>query len=452
MFNQLSDNLEGVFKKLRGHGKLSEKNISDALREIRLALLEADVEFSVAKDFIARVKEKALGEEVLKSIKPGQQIVKIFHDELAGLLGGDQAPLDLNPPARIMMIGLNGAGKTTTSGKLAVHLKKQGRRPLLIALDLYRPAAIDQLAQIGRQIDVPVFTPEAGETDVVKVAKAALNWVETQDGTVTIFDTAGRQEIDEALVAELKKLHQFLAPKETLLVADAATGQQAVSVATHFDEAIGVSGLVLTKMDGDARGGAALSMRSVTGKPIKFAGTGEKMSALESFDPDRIANRILGMGDVVGLVEKAAEAMDEEETMRMAKRLQKAQFDFNDFLSQMKMMKKMGGMQDLMGMIPGMGKQMANMPSVDDRKMKQTEAIVLSMTPKERTRPEIINGSRRKRIAAGSGTSVMQVNQLLKQFGMMRKMMKSKGKMKKLMKQFGGGGGPGGLGGFPGMG
>ena len=452
MFNQLSDNLEGVFKKLRGHGKLSEKNISDALREIRLALLEADVEFSVAKDFIARVKEQALGEEVLKSIKPGQQIVKIFHDELAALLGGDQTPLDLNPPARILMVGLNGAGKTTTSGKLAVHLKKQGRRPLLIALDLYRPAAIDQLAQIGKQIDVPVFTPEPGEKDVVKVAKQALKWIETQNGTVTIFDTAGRQEIDEDLVKELKKLHQFLEPKETLLVADAATGQQAVSVATHFDEAVGVTGLVLTKMDGDARGGAALSMRSVTGKPIKFAGTGEKMSALETFDPDRIANRILGMGDVVGLVEKAAEAMDEEETMRMAKRLQKAQFDFNDFLSQMKMMKKMGGMQDLMGMIPGMGKQMANMPGIDDKKMKQTEAIVLSMTPKERTRPELINGSRRKRIAAGSGTSVMQVNQLLKQFGMMRKMMKKKGKMKQMMKQFGGGGGPGGMGGFPGLG
>ncbi len=451
MFNQLSDNLEGVFKKLRGHGKLSEKNISDALREIRLALLEADVEFSVAKEFIAKVKEQALGEEVLKSIKPGQQIVKIFHDELAKLLGGDQAPLDLNPPARILMVGLNGAGKTTTSGKLAVHLKKQGRRPLLIALDLYRPAAIDQLAQIGKQIDVPVFTPEPGETDVVKVAKQAMKWIETQNGTVTIFDTAGRQEIDENLVAELKKLRDFLDPKETLLVADAATGQQAVSVATHFDEAIGITGLVLTKLDGDARGGAALSMRSVTQKPIKFAGTGEKMSALEAFDPDRVANRILGMGDVVGLVERASEAMDEEETIRMAKRLQKAQFDFNDFLSQMKMMKKMGGMQDLLGMIPGMGKQMANMPAVDDKKMKQTEAIVLSMTPKERTRPEIINGSRRKRIARGSGTTVMQVNQLLKQFGMMRKMMKSKGKMKKMMKQFGGGG-PGGMGGFPGLG
>ncbi len=450
MFNQLSDNLEGVFKKLRGHGKLSEKNISDAMREIRLALLEADVEFSVVKDFIASVKEQALGEAVLKSIKPGQQIVKVFHDELAKLLGDDRSSLDLNPPARILMVGLNGAGKTTTSGKLAVHLKKEGRRPLLVACDLYRPAAIDQLAQIGKQIDVPVFTPDPGETDVIKVAKAALKWVETQNGTAVIFDTAGRQEIDKDLVAELKKLRDFLDPREVLLVADAATGQQAVSVATHFDDAVGITGIVLTKLDGDARGGAALSMRSVTQKPIKFAGTGEKMSALEVFDPDRIANRILGMGDVVGLVERAAEAFDEKEATHMADRLKRAQFDFNDFLTQMRMMKKMGGMQSLMGMIPGMGKQMANMP-VDDKKMAHTEAIVLSMTPKERRRPEIIKGSRRKRIALGSGTSVMQVNQLLKQFGMMRKMMKSKGKMRKMMKQFGGGGG-GGMGGFPGLG
>ncbi|MCB1077586.1 MAG: signal recognition particle protein [Verrucomicrobiae bacterium] len=450
MFNQLSDNLEEVFKKLRGHGKLTESNISDAMREIRLALLEADVEFSVVKEFVASVKEQALGETVLKSVKPGQQIVKVFHDELAKLLGGDEAPLDLNPPARILMVGLNGAGKTTTSGKLATYLKKQGRRPLLIACDLMRPAAIDQLAQIGRQIDVPVFTPDPGETDVIKVAKEALKWIETQNGTVVIFDTAGRQEIDEDLVAELKRLRDFLDPREVLLVADAATGQQAVSVARHFDDAVGITGLVLTKLDGDARGGAALSMRAVTRKPIKFAGTGEKMSALEAFDPDRIANRILGMGDVVGLVERAAEAFDEKEAMNMAERLKKAQFDFNDFLAQMKMMKKMGSMQELLSMIPGVGKQLSNLP-VDDKKMKQTEAIVLSMTPKERTRPEIINGSRRKRIAAGSGTTIVQVNQLLKQFGMMRKMMKSKGKMKNMMKQFGMGGGGGGLGGFPGL-
>jgi len=459
MFQSLSDNLEGVFKKLRGHGKLSEKNISDAMREIRLALLEADVEFSVAKEFINNVKERSLGEAVLKSVKPGQQIVKIFNDELAKLLGGDAATIDLNPPARVLVVGLNGAGKTTTSAKLALHFKKDGRRPLLIGCDLARPAAIDQLAQLGRQIDVPVFTPEPGATDVVKVAKQALKWVEQQDGTVTIFDTAGRQEIDDDLVQELKKLRDFLEPREVLLVADAATGQQAVSVATHFDDAIGITGLILTKLDGDARGGAALSMRSVTQKPIKFAGVGEKLSQLEEFVPDRMAGRILGMGDVVGLVEKAAEAFDEDEAIKMAKKLKTAQFDFNDFLSQMQMMKKMGGLQDLLGMIPGMGKQMGNLP-VDDSKMKQTEAIILSMTPKERTRPQIINGSRRKRIAGGSGTSVMQVNQLLKQFGQMRKMMRSKGKMRKMMKQFGGmgGGGGGGLpggmggGGLPGLG
>ncbi|MCP5540331.1 MAG: signal recognition particle protein [Akkermansiaceae bacterium] len=448
MFSQLSDNLEGVFKKLRGHGRLSEANIADALREVRLALLEADVEFTVAKQFIAAVKEKALGEAVLKSVTPGQQIVKIFNDELVALLGGDAAGLDLNPPGRILIAGLNGAGKTTSCGKLALHLKKQGRRPLLVALDLMRPAAIDQLAQIGRQIDVPVFTPEPGERDALKVAKAALKWVETQNGTVTLIDTAGRQEVDESLVAELKELRDFLQPREVLLVADSATGQQAVNVAKTFDDAIGLTGIVLTKLDGDARGGAALSMRAVTRKPIKFAGTGEKMEALEAFDPSRMAGRLLGMGDVVGLVERAAEAIDEKEALRMAERMKKASFDFNDFLAQMRMMKKMGGLQDLLGMIPGMGKQLANLP-IDESRMKRTEAIVLSMTPRERGRPEIINGSRRRRIARGSGTTVIQVNQLLKQFGQMRKMMKSKGKMKQMLSQFGGGGG--GLGGFPGM-
>ena len=439
MFNSLSDNLQETFKKLRGHGKLSEKNIADALREVRLALLEADVEFSVAKKFIADVKEKALGETVMRSIKPGEQIVKIFNDELAELLGGDAAPIDLNPPARVLMVGLNGAGKTTTSAKLALHLRKEGRRPLLIACDLYRPAAIDQLVQLGKQIDIPVFAPEPGEKDVVKVAKAALKWAESQNGTVTIFDTAGRQEVDDALIAELKALRDFLDPKETLLVADSATGQQAVSVAETFDDAVGVTGLVLTKLDGDARGGAALSMRSVTGKPIKFAGTGEKVSDFEAFVPDRMAGRILGMGDVVGLVEAAAEAIDEDEALRMAEKMKKANFDFDDFLSQMRMMSKMGGMQAIMGMIPGMSDKMKGM-NIDEKRMKHTEAIVLSMTPKERKRPEIIKASRRKRIAAGSGTSVTQVNGLLKQFGQMRKMMRNKGKMNQMMKQFGGGG------------
>ncbi|MGY8643268.1 MAG: signal recognition particle protein [Verrucomicrobiales bacterium] len=450
MFSSLSDNLQNTFKKIRGHGKLTEKNITDAMREVRMALLEADVEFSVAKTFIANVKEKALGETVIKSVSPGQQIVKIFQDEMAALLGGDAEGLDLNPPARILMVGLNGAGKTTTSAKLALHLRKEGRRPLLVACDLMRPAAIDQLATLGKQIDVPVYTPDPNEKDVLKVAKNAFKWIEDQNGTVTIFDTAGRQEIDNELVAELKKLRDFLDPKETLLVADSATGQQAVSVAQHFEEAIGITGIVLTKLDGDARGGAALSMRSVTQKPIKFAGVGEKMSELEAFDPERVAGRILGMGDIVGLVERASEAFDEEEAMKMAKKLKKSSFDFNDFLDQMKMMKKMGGLTDIMGMIPGLaGKMPANM-DVDEKRLKHTEAIILSMTPKERTRPEIIKASRRKRIAGGSGTTVTQVNSLLKQFGQMRKMMKNKGKMSQMMKQMGGGGGKGGMGGFPG--
>ncbi|MBP82582.1 MAG: signal recognition particle protein [Verrucomicrobiales bacterium] len=449
MFNSLSDNLQETFKKLRGHGKLSEKNISDALREVRLALLEADVEFSVAKDFIARVKEQALGEAVVKSIKPGQQIVKIFNDELAELLGGDAAPLDLNPPARLLMVGLNGAGKTTTSAKLALHLRKEGRRPLLVACDLYRPAAVDQLATLGKQIDIPVFQPEPGETDVVKVAKAALRWAEDQNGTVVIFDTAGRQEVDENLIGELRGLRDFLDPKETLLVADSATGQQAVNVAQTFNESIGLTGLVLTKLDGDARGGAALSMRSVTSQPIKFAGVGEKLSDFEAFVPDRMAGRILGMGDVVGLVERAAEVIDQEEALRMADKMKKASFDFDDFLSQMRMMNKMGGMTSILGMMPGMGDKMKGM-DVDEKRMKHVEAIVLSMTPKERRRPEIIKASRRKRIAAGSGTSVTKVNSLLKQFGQMRKMMRSKGKMNQMMKQMGGMGGTGGMGGMGG--
>jgi signal recognition particle subunit SRP54 len=438
MFANLSDSLQETFKKLRGHGKITESNISDALREVRLALLEADVELSVAKDFIARVKEKALGESVLRTISPGQQIVKIFNDEIAALLGGDASPLDLNPPARILLVGLNGAGKTTTSAKLALHLRKEGRRPLLIACDLYRPAAIDQLVTLAKQIDVPVFRPEPGETDVLKVAKEALKWAEQQNGTVLIFDTAGRQEVDEALVEELRQLHRLLDPRETLLVADAATGQQAVSVAKTFDGIIGLTGLVLTKLDGDARGGAALSMRSVTGKPIKFAGVGEKLSDFEAFVPDRMAGRILGMGDIVGLVEKAAEAIDENEALRMAERFKRADFDFNDFLSQMRMMKKMGGLSSLLGMLPGMGDKLKGV-DLDEKRMKRTEAIVLSMTPMERTRPEIIKASRRRRIAMGSGTSVTQVNQLLKQFGDMRKMMRNKGKMNQMMKQFGGG-------------
>ena len=451
MFSQLSDGLEGVFKKLRGQGKISEKNVSDAMREIRMALLEADVDFSVAKQFVLKVKEEALGEKVLKSITPGQQVVKIFQDSLVDLLGGDAAPLDLDPPARIVMCGLNGAGKTTTSGKLALRLKKEGRKPILVACDLYRPAAVEQLATLAGEIDVPVYRAEPGEKDVLKVAKKAITWAEAQSGNVLIFDTAGRQEIDHELVKELQSLCEFLKPKETLLVADAATGQQSVSVATHFDEAVGLTGIVLTKLDGDARGGAALSMRSVTGKPIKFIGEGEKLENLDVFVPSRLAERILGMGDVVGLVEKAAEAFDEDEAVRMAERMKKSTFDFNDFLAQMKMMQKMGPLEGILGMIPGASKLKGLAGAMDDKKLKKIEAIVLSMPPKERSRPEILNGKRRSRIAKGSGNSVTQVNQFLKQFAQMRKMMKSKGKMKKMLSQLGGSGMDlGGLGGdFP---
>jgi signal recognition particle subunit SRP54 len=441
MFQSLSDSLDKTFRNLRGVGKISESNISDALREIRLALLEADVEFSVARDFINRIKEKALGVDVLKSVKPGEQIVKIFHDELAELLGGDNSPLDLNPPARILLCGLNGAGKTTTAAKLAYRLKKEGRRPVLVAIDLYRPAAIEQLALLAKQAEVPCYTPAASETDLVKVAKDALKWAETQDHTVIIFDTAGRQELDDNLITELKKLHQFLAPKETLLVADSAAGQQAVSVATHFNDAVGLTGIILTKLDGDARGGAALSMRAVTGKPIKYIGEGEKLDQLGEFHPTRMADRILGMGDIVGMVEQVADKINEADAMRSAQRMAEGKFDFTDFLDQMKMIQNMGPLEGLLGLLPGFSKIKKQLPAnaFDGKKMKRTEAIVLSMTKDERRRPEIIRGTRRKRIANGSGTSLQEVNNLLKQFGQMREMMRSPHKMKNMMKSMAGG-------------
>lgn len=431
MFSILADKLQDIFKDLRGHGTISETNISDALREVRLALLEADVDFNVAKAFISRVKEKALGEDVLKSVTPGQQIVKIFHDELTTLLGGDAAPLNLEKPARILMVGLNGAGKTTSSAKLASWLKKQGRHPVLIASDLHRPAAIEQLATLGRQINVPVYTPPAGEGDVLKSAKAAQEWVKSQNADVEIWDTAGRQEIDEELVEEIKRLKELLQPQEVLLVADSATGQQAVSVASHFHNALQISGLILTKLDGDARGGAALSMREVTQRPIKFAGVGEKLDQFEPFHPDRLAGRILGMGDIVGLVEKAAAAIDEEDAKRMEEKLRKATFDLNDFLAQFKMMRKLGPLENILAMLPGMG----NLKdfSVDEKQLKRVEAIVLSMTLDERSKPDIINARRRQRIARGSGVTVTEVNELLQRFAQMRKMMKNMGNMKKMM-------------------
>ena len=373
---------------------------------------------------------------MLRSVTPGQQIVKIFHDELTTLLGGDASPLNLDKPARIMMVGLNGAGKTTSSAKLARLLKKQGRSPVLIACDLQRPAAIEQLATLAAQLDVPMFRPAAGETDLVKAGREGAEWAAAQPGAnVQIYDTAGRQEIDEPLVQELKRLRDFLQPQEILLVADAATGQQAVSVATHFNEALGITGLVLTKLDGDARGGAALSMREVTHRPIKFAGVGEKLDQFEVFYPERLAGRILGMGDIVSLVEKAAEAIDEEEAQRMEEKLRTASFNFEDFLAQMRFIKKLGPLENIMAMLPGMG-NVKDLPT-DGKEMKRTEAIVLSMTVKERRKPDLLDARRRRRIAAGSGTSVTEVNDLLQRFQQMRKMMKNMGKMKKMMSRMG---------------
>ena len=458
MFGTLTDKFEEVFRRLRGLGKISESNVTDALRDVRLALLEADVDFTVTRDFLAAVKEKALGAEVLKSVTPGQQLVKIFHDEITALLGGDAVPLDLTPPARIMMVGLNGAGKTTTSAKLALKLKKEGKKPVLIALDLYRPAAIDQLAMLAAEVGVPVYKPEPGEKNVLKAAKAAEAWIATQKADVIIFDTAGRQEVDEALIAELREVRKYLAPREVLLVADAATGQQAVSVAKTFHESIGITGIVLTKLDGDARGGAALSMRRVTQQPIKYAGVGEKMNQLDVFVPDRMAQRILGMGDIVGLVEQAADAIDEADAMKMMERMTSSDFDFNDFLGQLKMMKKLtsgaGGMMGLLSLLPGVGGKIKEMKGkVDDKKLNHIEALILSMTPKERKRPEILNAKRRARIAAGAGRSVNELNGMLQQFGDMRKLMKNPGKMGQMAKMMGGMGGPGGgMDGLGGMG
>jgi signal recognition particle subunit SRP54 len=437
MFSRLSDKLQDVFKDLRGHGRISEANINDALREVRLALLEADVHFKVAKDFVARIKEKALGQEVLRSVTPGQQIVKIFHEELCALLGGDSAPLDLSKPGTILVAGLNGAGKTTSCAKLARLLKAEGRSPLLIALDLHRPAAIDQLCILAEQIGVPVFRPEPGATDVLSTARTAVEWCEKTGGNVRIFDTAGRQEVDEPLLDELRQVHSFLEPRETLLVCDAATGQQAVQVAEKFHAALGLTGIILTKLDGDARGGAALSLRTVTGRPIKFIGTGEKVEQFEVFHPDRLAGRILGMGDVVSLVEKAAEAISEDDARRMEQKLRSASFDLDDFLQQFKALRKMGPLENILGMVPGMDKLKGS--SVDEKQLKRVEAIILSMTPLERARPDILNARRRQRIARGSGTHVSEVNNLILRFTQMRKMMKNMGSMKKLMAKAGGG-------------
>ena len=440
MFDSLSEKLQSAFRNLRGLGKISESNIDESMREVRLALLEADVNFKVAKEFIARVKEKAMGEEVLASVSPGQQIIKFIHDELVQLLGSSNARLEVGGnPSCLLLCGLHGAGKTTSAGKLAKLLKKQGRSPMLVAADVYRPAAMEQLATLGQQVEVPVFERQ-GEKDVLKIARGALEEARAQNLNTLIFDTAGRLQIDEELVQELVRLSDLTKPQEILLVLDAATGQEAVSVATHFDEALGITGSILTKLDGDARGGAALSMKSVTGRPIKFVGTGEKLDEFEAFHPERMAGRILGMGDVVSLVEKAAETIEEDEARRMEEKLRKGTFTLEDFLEQMKAMKKLGPLENVMGMLPGGDEMIKNADlSKGEKEMRRMEGLICAMTPKERRAPDILNASRRKRIAAGSGVTVTEVNTMLNKFYEMQKMMKNMGKLQKMMAKMGGG-------------
>ena len=403
---------------------------------MRVISLEADVDYGVARNFVNLVKERAIGEEVLKTVKPGEQIVKIFRDELAGLLGGEEVGLNLTPPARILVVGLNGAGKTTTCAKLALRLKKEGRKPVLIACDLVRPAAVDQLVTLAAQVDVPVITPAPGEKNAVKAVKDALKRAGNMEQDVVIIDTAGRQEVDEALIDELRKVSREVRPQETLLVADAATGQQAVRVAQAFHEAVSITGIVLTKLDGDARGGAALSMRAVTRQPIKFIGEGEKLDMFGSFVPKRMADRILGMGDIVGLVEKAAEKIDQDSAMNSMTRMMSGEFNFEDFLSQTRMMQKLGPLEGLLGLLPGFNKIRKQLPegALDPKKLKRSEAIVLSMTREERCNDELLIPSRRRRIAKGAGVTEIEVNRFIKNFRDMKAMMSGKGKNAGLMK------------------
>ncbi len=440
MFDSLSDKLEAVFKKLRGRGVLKEDNVKEALREVRLALLEADVNFKVVKDFIGRIQERAVGQEVLTSLTPGQQVIKIVHEELVALLGGTQAKLHLspNPPTTIMMVGLQGSGKTTTAGKLAKNFKKDGRRVLLVPADTRRPAAIQQLLTLAKQVGVDAYTSD--QKDPVAICSSAVKHAASSLYEVVILDTAGRLQIDEPLMEELRLIKAEAKPHEVLFVADAMTGQEAVNIAAKFNSDLGFDGVVLTKLDGDARGGAALSVRAVTGKPLKFVGVGEKLDALEPFHPDRMASRILGMGDVMSLIEKAQESVDRQEAEKLAKKLKKNSFDLDDFRNQLKQVKKLGGLEQIMGMIPGMGKLKLPDTQVNEKELTKVDAIISSMTPKERSDYTIINGSRRARIAKGSGTQVQDVNRLLKQFAEMRKMMKSmtSGKMAKMGRMFGG--------------
>ena len=442
-FEGLSDKLSAAFKRLRNKGKLTEKDVRDAMREVRLALLEADVNYKVAKDFTAAVTERAVGSQVMESLTPAQMVVKIVNEELTALMGGQAARLASanRPPCAVMMCGLQGSGKTTHSVKLAKMLKSQGHRPLLVACDVYRPAAIAQLQVVGEKAGVPVF--EMGQGNPVEIARRALSHAKDHGNDYVILDTAGRLHIDETLMKELQEIKAAVSPGEILLVVDAMTGQDAVNVASSFNEALGIDGVVLTKLDGDTRGGAALSVRAVTGKPIKFAGIGEKLDDLEVFHPERMASRILGMGDVMSLIEKAQQQIDEKEAEALARKMQQDKFDFNDLLDQFRQIQKMGDIKGMLGMIPGVGKQLRDV-DIDEKQFSRTEAIILSMTGAERAKPDLINPSRKRRIAAGCGMKVEDVNRLIKQYESMRQMMKQ---MKNLGKK-----GGRGLAGLAGMG
>lgn len=438
VFESLSEKLQNALGKLKGKGKISEKDLDAALREVRLALLEADVNFKVVKDFIKKIKERALGAEVLESLTPGQQVIKIVNDELTALMGDREVKLNMSstPPTVILMCGLQGAGKTTTSGKLANNLKKQNKRPLLVACDIYRPAAIKQLEVVGEKVGVPVFSM-GDKHNPVDIAKAAMEHGKKNGNDVIIIDTAGRLHIDENLMQEITEIKEVTNPDDILLVLDAMTGQDAVNVAQAFNDQLSITGVVLTKLDGDARGGAALSIRAVTDKPIKFVGMGEKLDQLEPFHPDRMSSRILGMGDVLSLIEKAQSNIDEKKAMELEKKMRTAQFTFDDFLDQLEQMKNMGPLDEILGMIPGMNSKALKGLNVDNRELARIEAIIKSMTKKERDNPDMIDSSRRKRIATGSGTNVQDVNKLLKQFKETKKMMKKFSDMSKPSKKKG---------------
>ena len=423
-FENLTNKLAGVFKQLRGKGKLSEKDVKEAMREVRLALLEADVNFKIVKEFVALVTERAVGDEVLRGLNPAQSVIKIVNEEMTALMGSTQSRLSFagNGPSVFMMVGLQGSGKTTTSGKIAAQLRKQGKTPLLVACDIYRPAAIKQLQVVANNLNIPVF--EKGGQSPVRTAAEAVEHARSHGNDVIIIDTAGRLHIDEELMEELAAIKSAVKPQEILLVVDAMTGQDAVNVAENFSEKIGIDGVVITKMDGDTRGGAALSVRKVTGKPIKFVGMGEKVDELEPFHPDRMASRILGMGDILTVIDKAQQAISEEDALALEKKLRKNDFNLDDFLQQMQQVKKMGPLKNILGMLPGMGNLKVDESAVNENAIAHVEAIIQSMTPKERANPAILGGSRKKRIATGSGRSIQEVNRLLKQFEDMKKMMK----------------------------